>query len=111
MQTDESPKPVAQSADADAAVAALRGDLTIYRAAEVRDELLGHLAGAVRRFDLAGITECDSAGLQLLVAAAASVAQAGGRAQFLAPAPCVRETFALCGLHAWLAAAAKGDVT
>jgi anti-sigma B factor antagonist len=48
----------------------LRGELTIYAAAAVRAKLLEALSGASGlEIDLAGVTEIDTAGLQLLVAA------------------------------------------
>ncbi len=84
----------------------LEGDLTIYHAAELRQELLHELARGTQRFDLSGVAELDSAGLQLLAALRASIARSGGRAQFLAPSARVRDTLALCGLGDWLDAGA-----
>ncbi len=61
----------------------IEGELTIYRAAELRDVLKDALAavpphGALA-LDLADVSEMDSAGAQLLIAAQKS-AQASGRA-------------------------------
>jgi anti-anti-sigma factor len=100
MEHDDSPS-----------VASLRGDLTIYRAAEVREELRAHLDRAVRRYSLAGITELDTAGLQLLVALRTSLARIGEQAEFLEPSECVRQTFELCGLACWLAAVPQKETT
>lgn len=48
----------------------LQGELTIYAAGAVRTALLDALAGAAElEIDLSGVTEIDTAGLQLLVAA------------------------------------------
>jgi len=81
---------------------AVAGELTIYRAAELRDLLLAGVAAGARRFDLSGVTEIDSAGLQLLAATRASVARGGAVADFLEPPACVREICATCGLLPWL---------
>lgn len=50
---------------------ALDGELTIYRAAEIRTGLLAALSDSPEglEIDLAGVTEIDSAGVQLLMAA------------------------------------------
>lgn len=61
---------------------AIEGELTIYRAAELRETLLAALAASPDvdlTLDLSGVTEFDSAGVQLLMAASKS-AQARGRA-------------------------------
>jgi anti-anti-sigma factor len=93
----------AAPAAATPAVAALDGEWNIYRAAELRAQLLALVQGGAREFDLGGVTEIDGAGLQLLAALRASVAQAGASARFTAAAPCVREALQLCGLDGWLA--------
>ena len=92
----------AKDAAAPPAAVRLEGDYTIYRAAELREELLRELARGARRFDLSGVAEIDSAGLQLLAAVRASVAGGGGVAEFLAPSPGVREVLGLCGLGGWI---------
>ncbi|MFC0167891.1 lipid asymmetry maintenance protein MlaB [Pseudoduganella danionis] len=49
---------------------ALEGELTIYHAAEVRQQVLAALrASPVLELDLAGVTELDTAGLQVLMLA------------------------------------------
>jgi len=97
----------AQPAVADPAATVIAGDMTIYRAAELRVALLAQIEAGVWCFDLAGVTDIDSAGLQLLAAVRASVAHAGGRADFVDPAPCVREACATCGLDSWLSQVAE----
>ena len=61
----------------------IEGELTIYRAAELRDVLKDALAAVppngTLALDLADVSEMDSAGAQLLIAAQKS-AQASGRA-------------------------------
>ncbi|MEJ7138406.1 STAS domain-containing protein [Amphibiibacter pelophylacis] len=79
---------------------AIQGDLTIYRAAELRQTLLTALAqpGDTLALDLSGVTELDSAGLQLLLSARRT-AQAGGRTlDFLAPSPPLLQTWQMLGL-------------
>ncbi|MBQ5947357.1 lipid asymmetry maintenance protein MlaB [Massilia sp. ST3] len=83
----------------------IEGELSIYRAAELRQELLAALDGAAALdIDLSAVTELDSAGVQLLLAAGKS-AHAGRKAlRLLAPSEAVREVFALIDL-----AGAAGD--
>jgi anti-anti-sigma factor len=91
------------------AVAAVSGELTIYHVAQVREELAGHLGRGVCRFDLSGVAELDSSGLQLLAALRNSVAQAGRQALFLQASDPVRAACALCGLDSWLAPQARAE--
>ena len=60
-----------------AAPYALQGELTIARAAEWRETLLGAMAAGARCFDLSQVTEFDSAGVQLLLAARRTARQEG----------------------------------
>lgn len=82
------------------------GELTIYRANELKPELLAALNGAAQaEFDLSGVTEIDTAGVQLLLLARRE-AQARGIALHLrSPSQAVRGAFALLALDAHLAAA------
>ena len=91
----------------------VEGELTIYVAAELRESLRSALAsvppGSALEIDLAGVTEMDSAGVQLLMAARKS-AHAAGRALRLArPSPAVAEVFATLRLDAHFADAASGE--
>jgi len=70
-----------KAADA-AASHALPAELTIYRVAELRQDLLAAVARGVRCYDLSAVTECDSAGLQLLLSLRRSVQAAGGTCRF-----------------------------
>lgn len=98
-------KPAGQSETA--ATALISGELTVYRAAGLREEISRHIASGVRRFDLSGVTDFDSAGLQLLAATRASAARKMGDVEFLNPPACVREVCDLCGLSPWLTGCAE----
>ena len=53
------------------------GELTIYRAAELKDALLAEAALPGGRLDLGGVTDIDTAGLQLLLLARREAAACG----------------------------------
>jgi anti-anti-sigma factor len=78
---------------------AVEGELTIYRAAELKPALLEavrtHDAPAL---DLSAVTEFDSAGLQLLLMARREAAGLGKRVIVAAASPAVRDVFALLGM-------------
>lgn len=87
----------------DATLIRLDGELTIYRAQEIRQALLDALAtaGPSLTVDLSGVSEIDSAGMQLLMAARRQ-ALAEGRTLALAEhSPAVVEAFVLFDLAAW----------
>lgn len=75
----------------------LDGELTIYRAAELKTALLLALGRAADTLvlDLSGVSEIDSAGLQLLLLLRAESAAAGRRLQLAAPSEAVQELVAL----------------
>src|SRR5689334_11052588 len=82
-----------------AACLAVEGEMTIYRAAELKPALLE----AVRRhdapaLDLSAVTEFDSAGLQLLMMARREAAGLGKRVEVSAASPAVHDVFALLGM-------------
>jgi anti-sigma B factor antagonist len=81
------------------------GEMTIYRAAELKDVLSGAVQSAVAEaralaLDLSGVTEFDSAGIQLLLVARREAERQGGALRLVALSPAVREVFALTGLSA-----------
>lgn len=79
----------------------LDGELTIYRAAEVKDRLLGALviaSSAQVQVNLAGVSEIDSAGVQLLLLAQQTAGTMGRKLLLSAPSPAVCEVFALLNL-------------
>jgi anti-anti-sigma factor len=78
---------------------AVEGELGIFTAAAVREQLLDSLAaGADVEVDLSRVAEIDSAGVQLMLAAHKEAAAQGKRLRFVACSPAVREIVALCGL-------------
>jgi len=80
----------------------LDGELTIYRAAELRDQLLAATAAHPDGFDvdLAGVTEIDSAGVQLLMAAKRAAQSEGGDIALVGHSAAVTEVFELLDLAA-----------
>lgn len=85
----------------------LGGDLTIVRAAELRETLLARLAEAppVLALDLGNVSEFDSAGVQLLLATRRALADAGARLAIVAASPTVRASLALFNLESLIAPA------
>jgi anti-anti-sigma factor len=80
---------------------AIEGELTIYRAAELRQALLAALgdgAGGDLEIDLAAVTEFDSAGVQLLMAARKSAAARGRALRLVHHSPAVLDAFAVLDL-------------
>ncbi len=82
---------------------ALDGELTIYRAAETRTGLLAAISDSPDGLDidLAGVTEIDSAGVQLLMAAHRDARARGHRLRITRCNAVVSEAFALFDLHAF----------
>lgn len=77
----------------------LAGDLDLYQVESARAALLAHLnTHSAAVVDLSGITGCDTAGLQLLIAADRSAHAAGRRFTLLAPPPAVRKCAEQLGL-------------
>lgn len=82
----------------------LDGELSIYRAAELREMLLAALSGvpADMEVDLAGVTEIDSSGVQLLLAARQAAQEAGHSLALVNHSEAVADVVALLGLNALL---------
>jgi anti-sigma B factor antagonist len=77
----------------------VEGEMTIYRAAELKPALLDAVrTHAAPALDLSAVTEFDSAGLQLLLAARQEAARLGKRLAVSAASSTVRDVFALLGL-------------
>lgn len=105
---------------ADGACVRLDGELTIYHALALRDtlndalgELLGEPAGTTApgplTLDLSAVTEIDTAGLQVLMAARKTAAARGVALPVAAVSPCVEALTTLYGLdggHGWQPASA-----
>jgi len=80
---------------------ALDGELTIYRAAEVCELLKTALAApADLELSLAGVTEMDSAGVQLLMAAKKSAMASQRALRLIDHSPAVLEVFEMLDLAA-----------
>ena len=85
----------------------LDGELTIYRTAELRlvlqQALAGLSAGAGLEVNLADVTEMDSAGVQLLLAAKKSARASGRELRVAGRSAAVDEVFATLRLDAHFA--------
>lgn len=82
--------------------AAIVGELGIFTAREVQEQLLCACAAAgegdVIEIDLSAVSEIDSAGLQLMLAAKRQAAAAGRALRFAGHSPAVLEVIDLCDL-------------
>jgi anti-sigma B factor antagonist len=85
------------------ATLALDGEVTIYRATELRQTLLAALAEAPDglAIDLAGVTEFDSAGVQLLMAAKRAANDSGRPLVLAEHSAAVLDVFELLDLAAF----------
>jgi anti-sigma B factor antagonist len=83
------------------------GELTIYRAAELGDALKTVMAGVPDghelEVDLSDVTEMDSAGVQLLMAAKKTARASGREVRITGRSPAVDEVFATLRLGAHFA--------
>lgn len=84
----------------------LSGELTIFRAAELKDELLQALTragqtGGVLELDLSQVSELDTAGLQLLMLLKKTARPRGCELRLLAHSPAVLEVFELLNVAAY----------
>jgi anti-anti-sigma factor len=79
----------------------VEGEFTIYNAQQIRDGLLAHLAsGTGIEVDLGGVTEMDTAGFQLLLAAKREGARLGKAVRYLAHSQAVLEVIDLYDMAA-----------
>ncbi|CAN5886038.1 STAS domain-containing protein [soil metagenome] len=77
-----------------ASTLAIEGEFTIYRASELHAVLKEAIAaGGDLEIDLAGVSEIDSAGVQLLMAAKKSAAAAQRELRLVGHSPAVLEVF------------------
>ena len=75
------------------------GEMSIYRAAELKDVLLAALQGQrVLEIDLAQVSEIDSAGVQLLMMAKQAAHAKGAELRLVHHSPAVIEVFELLDL-------------
>ena len=79
---------------------ALGADLTIAQAAEHHAQLLLALPSLLGdpRVDASGVTECDSSGIQLLLALRSSLADSGQTLRLVEPSTVVRDALSVFGL-------------
>ena len=83
----------------------IEGEMTIYRAFELKQALLAELEGsAVVEVDLAGVTELDTAGVQLLLLARKSAQAAQRELRLAALSPAAAEVLELLGLAKYFGA-------
>jgi anti-anti-sigma factor len=80
----------------------IEGELSIYRADELKRALIEPLKREVRLVvSLAAVTELDTCGLQLLMLAKRTAAKLGGELQLVAHSPAVLEVFELLNVAAF----------
>ncbi len=85
----------------------LSGELTIYHAADLQQALLPLAApGGDWALDLSGVTDIDSAGIQILLAARRTLAAHGAAIRLAACGPAAQAVFSLYGLADAFGAAA-----
>ena len=81
---------------------ALEGEFSIFTAAAIREQLLTALGGADEiEVDLSHVTEIDSAGVQLMVAAKLEATVLQKSLSFTGHSPAVLDTLDLCDLSAY----------
>ncbi|MGE0312924.1 MAG: STAS domain-containing protein [Lautropia sp.] len=87
---------------------ALHGEYTIHTVGERASALALEIARGASRFDLSAVTDFDSAGLQVLLAAKATLAERGQALELAAIAPAVRAVLASYALDAGLSPGGGG---
>ncbi|HWK73824.1 MAG TPA: STAS domain-containing protein [Povalibacter sp.] len=77
----------------------LHGEMTIYRAGELAQQVLSALRQQpLPHIDLSEVTEFDTAGMQILLLAHRFAAASEMRLAIVNPSECVREVLTLCNL-------------
>lgn len=75
------------------------GDMTIYTAAEIKDELMAHMAQPCgREIDLSEVSEMDSAGLQILILAKREAERHGTSLRLTGHSRAVLDVLDMCNL-------------
>lgn len=78
------------------------GEMTIYRAAELKPALLDALAQSDEiELDLSSVSELDTSGVQLLMLMKREAVDAGKSLKLSGHSPAVLEVFELLGLGGW----------
>lgn len=90
---------IGETSQGAAACLAVEGEMTIYRAAELKPALGDHVRTQdAPALDLSNVTEFDCAGVQLLLAARREAEHLGKHLAVHAASPAVREACALLGM-------------
>ena len=88
--------------DAPLSVLNIEGELSIYRAEELKQALLSSVArAAVLEVNLAAVTELDTAGVQLLMLAKEAAKARNSELRLVAHSPAVMEVFELINLGSY----------
>ena len=83
-------------------VVCIEGEMTIYRAAEIKETLITSIAeSAVIEFDLSRVTALDSAGVQLLMLAERTAQTRHSELRLVAHSPAVLDVIELLNLGAY----------
>lgn len=81
---------------------AIEGELSIYRADELKQALIGPLHSGIRMVvNLAGVTVFDSCGVQLLMLAKRTANKVGAELNLVGHSPAVLEVFELLNIAAF----------
>ena len=80
--------------------ACLAGEWTIHAIAQQREALLALVNDGQTEFDASGVTEMDTSGLQLVLAAKNTIAKQGGEIHLLQCSSTVRDALRAYGLDA-----------
>lgn len=81
-------------------VESLQGEWTIHHVGELHQTLSALVQQGCRTFDVGGIAELDSAGVQLLIAARNALVLQGHEMSLIHASPCVRDALTCYGLDA-----------
>ena len=82
----------------DPAACSVEGELTVYRAADLKPALVQAARAEVPVIDLSGVTEIDTAGVQIPLLARRITAARGVPLRFTAASEPVRETMTFLGI-------------
>lgn len=78
----------------------IEGDMTIYTAADMKSELMAHLAQPCEReIDLSDVSEMDSAGLQILIMAKREAERHGTNLRLTGHSRAVLDVLDMCNLE------------
>ena len=80
----------------------IEGDMTIYTAAEMKDELMTHIVQPCEReIDLSEVSEMDSAGLQILILAKREAERHGTSLRLTGHSRAVLDVLDMCNLASY----------